>query len=859
MCSSMEWDTGFKLNLYKAYRSQLYIFVTMKNTTEACSHCGDKITHTRIESSGNIYCCEGCESVAEFLSTEGLDANYKALLNMQEKRPKRLQDTQIFERFLSSLDQGSRIIHLGEYSETNHSLQLFSESIHCTACLWLLEKVLSGVPGVLRFDLDLNHRSLNLVYNPSEVKLAHLLKEMERCGYRFLPLREKPKESQIDKTLLTRIAVSGFAFMNVMMLSVATYTDHYTAELESFEFWFSLYSMFLTLPIVTWAAWPFYKKAYQGLKMKTLHMDLPVSLGVSFAFIASLISFFSGGESYYDSVTGVVFFLHLGRFWSSRFERSAMPESKWLELSLPETVERLFSSEYNTSESGWIETWELKEGDIIRLRKGDLVPSEGLLLIGEASFDSKWLTGEEEAIELKKGDKLSSGLRCISDGVELRLVCEVSSSQFIKLKNEWEGEFKQNRDRSLTEKIVPYFTAIVIGLALFALFRESSWIIGFQNAAVVLVLSCPCALALAKPISRGVGLGRAKELGFLVRKPDLLEHFKEIKTVVFDKTGTLTDPKRQIERWEWAESYQSQEVQSEIKEIRKRIFALSACSSHPVSRSVNEEFGSTISSNIIETQEEYQLVDSQEIENLGLSCKLKKGSEVYSLAIAKAWLSKADWVSLGGLELDYPSQGDRENFDSIIMENGQLLALFKVSELAIEGVAEMLASLNKKEINIELLSGDHSDKVKSFVNSLEGIKFNNSQGEMTPEQKKERVAELSKTQKVMVVGDGFNDAGMLKEASVKVLAWQGLRFLAKGVDVMVLEKSWKNLHKLFDLAKISKRAEFLGYSSSLLYNVVALSLAFSGVLAPIVGAIAMPFSSASVIIIALGVFKFSRS
>jgi Cu2+-exporting ATPase len=805
--------------------------------SEVCTHCQSPITHTKLLSPKipkGLFCCYSCQQVAELLAVEGLEDYYTYLQLAQSQAPKSTLQSTSQKRDYSNPDLLQQI---GHWQGAVHTLDLGDGGIHCAACGWLLEKVLIGQEGIESVQANFPKGQLKVRYNSQKTSLTQILKRCQNVGYPLRPLESKTsqKSEAMDRALLARIAVAGFAWMNVMTFAVATYADWISTQVRDFEDIFHIWALLLNLPVILYSATPFYQKAWQGLKQGIIHMDLPVSLGILFSTVASIVLWVQDSVPFFDTAPGVVFFLLWGRWWVQKFEKSLVQKGEWLQQLMPDRL-RVKTNQNWTFQS----TSELVAGQIVQVQTGEIVPARAKLLFPEMTqLDPKWMTGESRWEKIRVHEEIPSGW-IAQESIEILLLEETRTAEFGLLHQAWSDRPESiHSDHSPAEKIVPWFTALILVLAAGAGLQgylDTGIQEAFLRSAVILILACPCALALARPVSQGLAMDRAKQKGFLLQNPDVLSKIGTCQKVVFDKTGTLTAEHRPIEKWQW--------LIAENPLLRSAIRLLTEQSGHPVSRSLHQDFAQEASLDICITAIE-------EIPHIGIrGIVIDPQGKEYPIGLWKSWLSPQElqiaeidpkqWeLCFGSTQEDSPN-----HWNHWITFCGQGAARFSQREELLAGTREMFQTLHKMGIQTAVLSGDHPERVAKLCQNL-GI--HEVHGGLSPEAKAKLVQKWrAEGTQIIALGDGFNDGPMLSHVHVAGIAFGGLRALGAKADLLALSGHWRGFGSLLTLHAQSKKAELACYGLSILYNVGAIALAWTGHLAPLIGAIAMPLSSVSV-------------
>lgn len=786
----------------------------MQDQELKCTHCQSEITHTLLKDEAGVFCCLGCQKVYHILNQSEFKT-YHQLLELQDSKPPKARKSPKYQEYVQEWMKEDRWRQEGVWKGETQTLELSCDEIHCAACTWLLEKQFAQQKGVHSIHVDFVHGRVKLGYKPEEIKIQSLLSQSAQLGY---PLRFETKAStnKIQKSTLIRIATSGAVMMNVMTFSYGGYFSLEGGMDLEWKNLFAILSAILNIPVVTYCSWPFYKKAYQGLKHGVLHMDLPISLGIILAYLLSVYLTFEGGHPYFDSVSGLVFFLLVGRWFSQSFERWLTPDPRWFQNQIPNKLEK-----FNGTGWEYVSLNDLNPGEQFRLPPEQILPIQSRMLSEESQFDSAWMTGESQAKRYQKSDIIPSGYRNLGGSLEFEAQESYSDSTLYLMQNEWLNQSKEENSKNIiNEKIVPYFVFGVLILSLLrgvqAYLGSDAWGYAIQEATVVLIISCPCALALSKPISLGMTMKRARDLGYLLKTGVVLEQLKQIDTVIFDKTGTLTWTWHPVQKWKW--TVENQDLQNKAKSILKSLCERSV---HPYALSLKEELG------------EFATVPMdhyEEIPGLGIRCEID--SQQWSFQSRRS-------IEMG--------ESIYDEYQNALLFGDQIIAYVQFESSIRPQVTSMINRLKVRNIKVHLLSGDTDQSVIGFANAV-GIE--NYQSQCSPQEKSQYCLDLqTQGTQVLAIGDGMNDTLLLKQADLSVVVQGGHYQVDDQTDIMSMGRDGESLDKLLSLPRTLEQATKRAYLMSLAYNVGVLSFAFMGFVAPLVAAIAMPISTLSVVAI----------
>ncbi len=734
---------------------------------------------------------------------------YYHLLSLEKKNAPNAKKQESYKQFLDTSETREFLKSHGSFEGPIHTLTLESTAITCSACAWLLEKVLSDINGVTDYAVDFLHATVRLSYDNNVVKLRGILEKTWRIGYPLKPASNTGKPSQKPHSdMAAKIAVAGACFMNIMIFSIAGYFGLFSGISESFRNYFSWGSLFLTIPVVTYSAQPFYAKAIGGLKKGVFHMDVPVSLGILFAFTMSVIATFQSGDMvFYDSAAGLVFFLLVGRWGTRRFEQRLTVSDRWFERVRPDKARVVRKTEVH-----YIPVEDLQPGDLILVPAGEYIPIDGRIAGPEGWLDTSLLTGETKPVKLLKNEKVFSGYKNLVRDLPVLVEAGANTSRVQRLEDKLSqlSDIRNSR-KGFSERIAPWFTLIVLTIAAAAFFYHLP--AGLNTASnivvAVLIVSCPCALALAVPLSLGIAANRSRKMGFYLKSPEIFHTLNTTRAILFDKTGTLTYSSRTIRTWQWLDT--SPDRQKDILPCLKKLCRQSL---HPVSRTVLES-----------------LSDIKETENLmiGFEEMPHKGIQ-------------ADFERLGKLSL----QSDEKADAVVVLDQTPVLALTFSEEIK-PSVPRLIESLETMQRYPVLVSGDNKNKVTQFAKRSG---FKTWHAELQPEQKLDILSSAQKSHgPVLAIGDGYNDALLLGGADVSMVVHGGAQSLSGKADILFIQQDFNQLKRLLELADSVPNSIKANYIVSFTYNIFAIGLAASGFVAPIVAAILMPLSSLTVCVL----------
>ncbi|MCH2250008.1 MAG: cadmium-translocating P-type ATPase [Cognatishimia sp.] len=678
------------------------------------------------------------------------------------------------------------------------AVQLSVPSVRCAACIGAIESHLAQVPGIHSARVNLSQKRVAV---ETDLPPADIAKSLERIGYEAFPLNAAALGSRGDASgqdLLMRMGVAGFAMMNVMLLSVAVWSGASGATRDLFH----LISAGIALPAVLFSAHPFFQNAWRALKVGRLNMDVPISLAILLASGMSLYESLHGGHhAYFDVALSLTFFLLIGRYLEQRTRSAAHSAAKELSALEEHTAQRM-----KNGLSEVVPIADLREGDTILVTTGARVPADGRLLTATAHTDRSFLTGESDPIAHDVGATLNAGEINLGAPFELCVDASGTNTRLHQITQLIEtAENARNRYTSLADRAARIYAP---GVHLLAALTFAGWVIvsgdirhALNVSIAVLIITCPCALGLAVPAVSTAAISRLYRLGFLVKSGTALERLAEVDNLFLDKTGTLTKPGFDLDLTTF-----SQEELSVMK-------ALSQVSSHPLSMALSNCLGDIAAA---------ELTDLEEVKGAGVRAKF--GAEPVALGRA-SWLSQ---LSTG-----------------LVLKIGETCRSLAYSETLKEGAVEAVRGTQALSLPSAVLSGDSLLKTSAIADRL-GIKDWHAQ--VSPEEKSRLISESSAEGHLScMVGDGLNDTVALASAHASVAPGSALDAARSAADVVLLRGSLEKLPHLFRTARMAVRLSKQNFAIAALYNAVAIPIAVAGYATPLMAALAMSFSSITVI------------
>ncbi|MGX1024238.1 heavy metal translocating P-type ATPase [Psychroflexus sp. MBR-150] len=773
--------------------------------THHCYHCGDPCQPTDIEAYDKHFCCHGCKTVYEIFSENDLGCYYD-FENAPGKTPTELKGKYDF------LDQNDIVEKLVDFNDGDTQIvNLYIPHIHCSSCIWILENLNKLNKHISTSQVNFPKKSVQIQFNCTKTSLKEVVNLLTSIGYEpYISLEDMDKpDSKIDRSLIYKIGIAGFAFGNIMFLSFPEYFEVSEYWLDQYKPVFRWLMFVFSLPVVFYAAQDYFKSAFSVIKTKSLNIDIPIALGITTLFIRSTIEIsFNIGSGFFDSLTGLVFFLLLGKFVQQKTYNYLSFERDYKSY-FPIAVTKI---DKHTETN--IKVSDIKAGDKLLIRNAELIPVDGILMNGEAHIDYSFVTGEEKPVHKTSGDKIFAGGKQIGSSIEMTAEKSVEQSYLTQL---WSNEAFKNQKaetyQTLLDKISKHFTIGVLGIAsistLVWLFINPSLALNVFTA--VLIIACPCAIALTTPFTMGNLLRLFGQKGFYLKDIKSLEQLTDIDQIIFDKTGTLTQN-------EYTEiTYQGENITDEDRHLLKNTLRNS---NHPLSRQLYH---------FLQSQDIMTVEDYEELLGQGIEAKINNKN-----------------IKLGSSSFVHAPQQDKTFETAVHYKNDEHYKgkfIFKTTYR--QGVQDLFHQL-KNDYQLAVLSGDNIGEKKfleRFLPAETPLYFNQK-----PEDKLNYIkTQQNKHQKVMMIGDGLNDAGALKQSDLGIALSENINVFSPACDAILDAKRLSLLPKFIYATHRGIRIIKLSFLFSFLYNIVGLYFAVTGQLEPVIAAILMPLSSISIV------------
>lgn len=774
--------------------------------SSTCYHCGDPAGSAGIVYDDKAFCCQGCKTVYEIFSENDLTCYYD-LQAAPGTTPKDIQGKYDF------LSQQKIIERLVEFDDGKSQIAtLYIPQIHCSSCIWILENLNKLNSHITSSQVNFGKKTVRVQFNPQHYSLKEVVVLLSAIGYEpYISLEDfSTGKSQVNRSLIYKLAIAGFAFGNVMSLSFPEYFEVNEYWLNQYKHFFRWIMFALSLPVVFYSSQDYYISAYKGLRAKTLNIDVPIALGIIVLFLRSTVDIiFDYGPGFFDSLTGLLFFLLLGKFFQQK-TYSFLSFERDYKSYFPIAITKISA---DGSEHP-IQVYDIKKGDRLLIRNEELIPVDGILIKGNARIDYSFVTGESKALSKKSGDKLFAGGKQCAASIEMEALKSVEQSYLTQLwSNDVFSKVKEDSFTTLTNLISKRFTIVVLSIAFIAtafwLFVDSSKALNVFTS--VLIIACPCAIALAAPFTLGNILrifGRHK---FYLKNATVIEQLATIDTIIFDKTGTITSNKQSTAKYEGHSLSPSEELL--LKNTLRS-------SNHPLSRALYE----LLDENDIITLDEFEEHVGQGIEGAHQHDNIKIGSANF--------VGKTNEAAI-------------LNTTVHISANNAYKGKFTFYNSYRPGLSQLF---NKLKVNYDLaiLSGDNEgerENLQKLLPARTKLLFNQK-----PDDKLDYIKHhQSEGAKVLMIGDGLNDAGALAQSNVGIAISENVNVFSPACDAILDAGKLNKLSHFMSLSNQAIKIVKWSFILSLMYNVIGVSFAVTGRLEPVIAAILMPLSSISIV------------
>jgi P-type Cu+ transporter len=773
---------------------------------DSCFHCGLDASTSNITFDGKPFCCNGCKTVYEIFSENDLTCYYD-LQQAPGATPKDidgkynfLENTKIIEQLLEFNDGETQII------------TLYIPHIHCSSCIWILENLNKLHASINASTVNFGKKTVRVTFNSNTLSLKNLVELLSRIGYEpFISLDDYSiGKKHVDRSLIYKLGIAGFAFGNVMFLSFPEYFQVGEFWLEQFKPMFRWLMFAFSVPVVFYSSQDYFVSAYKGLRSNILNIDVPIALGVTVLFIRSTIEIILDlGSGFFDSLTGLIFFLLLGKFFQQK-TYSFLSFERDYKSYFPIGITKI--NQDGTEES--IQVYDIEKGDRLLIRNEELIPVDCILIKGKAQIDYSFVTGESKTVSKQSGDKLFAGGKQLEGSIEVDVLKSVEQSYLTQL---WSNDvFKKDKSLAFTNITNQISKRFTISILIIAFFATTYWLLVDSNKALnvftsVLIIACPCALALAAPFTFGNVLRILGKKKFYLKNASVIEQLAKINTIIFDKTGTITANK------ETSINYEGLKLSKHEESLLKSTLR---GSNHPLSRSL------------------YQLLDDHDIltldtyqEHLGQGIEAQYNNQNIKVGSAPF--------------VGYTSETATLNTSVHISTNNKYKGKYTFYNAYRKGLSQLFNTL-KKDYDLAILSGDNEGEKENLTKLLPTktkLLFNQK-----PEEKLEYIKyHQTEGAQVLMIGDGLNDAGALAQSNVGVVISENVNVFSPACDAILDASKFNQLYNYIKTSQTAIKVIKWSFVLSFIYNIIGLYFAVTGQLLPVVAAILMPLSSISIV------------
>jgi Cu2+-exporting ATPase len=810
----------------------------VSETCAVCYHCGLPVVGAAAcdgEIAGKLqhFCCSGCLAVCRVIHDSGLDGFYARLRSRENTLappPESPADVEQYD--LEEVQQG----FVRTQPDGRKEAHLLVEGIHCAACVWLIEKALAGLEGVVRAEVNLARQRLWLQWDPSRVALSGIIRRLAHLGYAAVPFDQEGAEGRVqryNRRLLFRMGFAGFGAMNIMWISIALYAGSFSGIEAEYRQFFHWVGFAIATPVLLYSGGPFLTSAWRGLTLRHFTMDLPIAIGATITYGYSLWQTLQGtGEVYFDTVVTFVFIILVGRYLEAMAKRNASSATLRLMELQPRIATRL-------TESGEerVPVRLLSVGDRLLIRPGDKIPADGCSLSGDSHVDESMLSGESRQLRKATGSRVSAGT-INGEGVLTISVEQVGAetvlARIIHLVEVAQGS--KAKVQRLADRIVPWFVAatLLLALATFVFWLRYDFDTALLAATAVLIITCPCALGLSTPMAVVVATGAAALQGVLIRNGEALEGLSGIDHVVFDKTGTLTEGRMRVSRVFVGANDSGEDAPGEV-ELLRYAGAVERNFSHPLARAIVQEA-------------EHRGLDFAAVEQLKTFDGLGVGGHVDGVPV---WLGNARLMSQQGIALPDDIAALQRQVEAemgiavLLAAGGRMIGVLCLEDRIRDGARELLDMLRGLDIGVTLLTGDTRRSAEHLRQRLGEMRV---VSEVLPEDKSREIIALQQQgHRVLMVGDGVNDAPALAQADVSIAMGSGTDVSLECSDVVLMGSELRRVPYAIAIGRQTLRTIRQNLKLSLVYNAILVPIAMAAWVTPVFAAIAMPVSSLLVI------------
>lgn len=795
----------------------------------ACFHCGLAVDERNrvekvIENESREFCCHGCSSVCEMIYNSGLQGFYQRTPDglLLAPPPEPPEETRLYD--IDEI-QSEFVREMGD----ERDMHLIVEGIHCSACVWLIERSLAKLPGIVDVKVNLANKRLFVRWNNTQIKISEIIEHLGHIGYAATPFNPETAEGNIKKqnrALLLRMAFAAFSMMNLLWVSIALYSG---ADRGEFKQLFQWVGFLLATPTLFYSGWPFLRGAWSGLRHLNLTMDVPIAIGAVATYSYSVfitLSQSSVGEVYYDTVVNFIFVILVGRFLEAKSKRHAVAATQRL-MDLQPRVANVIRE----NETHIVPIRAIRTGETILVKPGDKIPVDGVILSGQSSVDESLLSGESAAVSKQPGDTLSAGTINVESTLKVEVTATLRNTSLGKIISlVEEAQASKAPIQCIADRIVPWFVAATLFLACltFSFWYSTGIEYALMAATSVLIITCPCAFGLATPMSIAVASGLAAREGLLIKNGAVLEYLSGIEHFVFDKTGTLTEGKMRV---------RDIVTQADPHQLLRKVAQLESLSEHSIARAIVQK-----------AQDESISIDSNRVESFRNSPGMGVSGQLDNQQLV---IGNIRWLEASGTDPDSgyvksAAELEKMGFSCVhISIDNQHSGFIAIADQLRKDARQLIDNLRQAGIHLTLLSGDRQAVAQAIANELGGMDVI---AEVLPDQKDRVIKQLQdRGQQVAMVGDGINDAPALIRADVGIAIGSGTDVSMESADIVLLSNELDKIRLASELSRRTLRTIKQNIAMSISYNIIMVPLAMMAYITPLFAAIAMPFSSLAVI------------
>ena len=777
-----------------------------------CTHChlefDESIMIKEPENKELNFCCNGCQGVYHLLQDDGLNSFYDKVGKNTLSQPLAVGDDS------TNFDMESfETRYVKKTEEGFNRIDLIIEGIHCSACIWLNEKVLNDTDGIVEININFTNNKAKIVWDEDIIKLSQIIDKIRSIGYNAYPYDRSENEikaTENKKDFFLRISIAIFASMNIMMIDVAKYTGYFTGIDPEMLRMIHMAEFIFATPVLFYSGWIFFRGAYFGLKNKIINMDFLVSAGATLTYIYSLYVLFGGvGDSYFDSVAMIITFVLVGKYLEVLGKKNAVDTMDKIRSQIPLEATIIVDGGKKV-----VTLDEIKIDDIIEVKMGEKASVDGEVISGSSSFDESSISGESMPVSKQIGDIILSGTINTEAVIRYRACKNYANSTLNTIVELLEDSLNSKpKIEDTTNEMSKYFSIMILSLALITFFGWYIYEGSFENSLIigisVIVIACPCALALATPIASLIGISWLSKEGLLFKEAKFIETFAKIDAIVFDKTGTITTGKLTVK---------ATPLSLTLEELNI-LYTLSDSSTHPVSIAMKS----------------YLEKNYENLKNL----ELEKIEQIPSLGVQATY--KNTIVYGGRLENNIEYKTTIYHFTI----NDKLLATFELEDKIRKDAKKTIEYFKKQNVKTIVCSGDNEYTVAAIAKEIGCDHFN---AKMSPINKADYINSLKQSGKtVVMVGDGINDSLALSRANISIAMGNGADIAIAVSDIVILNDKLSGISKSFYISKRTFRFIKQNLMISLIYNIVTIPIAMAGFIIPLVAALSMSLSSLLVV------------